>query len=69
MPIVITPQGEYIDDQTGMPADPKMIQQLDPRSSARQGELMGFQRMLDPRSVKVKTLNERLQKLLDPRNG
>jgi hypothetical protein len=51
MPIVITPQGEYIDDQTGMPADPKMIQQLDPRSSARQGELMGFQRMLDPRSV------------------
>ena len=41
MPIVITPSGEYVDDQTGMPVDPKMIQQLDPRSTARQGEVMG----------------------------
>ena len=71
MPIVITPQGEYIDDQTGMPADPKMIQQLDPRSSARQGELMGFQRMLDPRSVVREGENiERkvTDELLDPRS-
>ena len=51
MAIVITPSGEYIDDQTGMPADPRMIKQLDPRSTARQGEMMGLQRMLDPRSV------------------
>jgi hypothetical protein len=41
MPIVITPSGEYVDDQTGLPVDPKMIQQLDPRSTARQGEVMG----------------------------
>ena len=33
--------GEYVDDQTGLPVDPKMIQQLDPRSTARQGEVMG----------------------------
>jgi len=50
MPIVITPSGEYVDDQTGMPVDPRMIQQLDPRSSARQGEAMGGVN-LDPRSV------------------
>ena len=50
MPIVITPSGEYVDDQTGMPVDPKMIQQLDPRSSARQGEMMGGV-SLDPRSA------------------
>ena len=51
MPIVITPQGEYIDDQTGRPVDPRMIQQLDPQSSARQGEVMGGARNFDPRSV------------------
>ena len=50
MAIVITPSGEYVDDQTGMPVDPRMIQQLDPRSSARQGEAMGGVN-LDPRSV------------------
>ena len=50
MPIVITPSGEYVDDQTGMPVDPRMIQQLDPRSSARQGEMMGGV-SLDPRSA------------------
>jgi len=54
MPIVITPSGEYVDDQTGMPVDPKMIQQLDPQSTARQGEMMGgavVPQILDPRSV------------------
>lgn len=54
MPIVITPSGEYVDDQTGLPVDPKMIQQLDPRSTARQGEVMGgavMPQIPDPMSV------------------
>ena len=50
MAIVITSSGQYVDDQTGMPVDPRMIQQLDPRSSARQGEMMGGVN-LDPRSA------------------
>ena len=65
MPIVITPSGEYVDDQTGMPVDPRMIQQLDPRSSARQGELMGLQRMIDPRSV-VREGERMMPKEFDP---
>ena len=71
MPIVITPSGEYIDDQTGMPADPRMIKQLDPRSTARQGEMMGLQRMLDPRSVVREGENierKMTDELLDPRS-
>ena len=52
MATVITSSGQYVDDQTGRPVDPRMIQQLDPQSSARQGELMGFtDELLDPRSV------------------
>ena len=66
MPIVITPSGEYVDDQTGMPVDPRMIQQLDPRSSARQGELMGFaDESLDPRSV-VREGERMMPKEFDP---
>ena len=42
MSIVITPTGEYIDDQTGMA--------VDPQSTARGGEVMGGVN-LDPRSV------------------
>jgi len=51
MAIVITPNGQYVDDQTGMPVDPRLLNELlDPRSSARQGEVMGGAN-LDPRSV------------------
>ena len=64
MPIVITPSGEYVDDQTGMPVDPRMIQQLDPRSSARQGEAMGGVN-LDPRSV-VREGERMMPKEFDP---
>ena len=66
MAIVITPSGEYVDDQTGMPVDPRMIQQLDPRSSARQGEMMGFtDESLDPRSV-VREGERMMPKEFDP---
>jgi hypothetical protein len=64
MAIVITPSGEYVDDQTGMPVDPRMIQQLDPRSSARQGEAMGGVN-LDPRSV-VREGERMMPKEFDP---
>ena len=70
MPIVITPSGEYVDDQTGMPVDPRMIQQLDPRSSARQGEAMGGVN-LDPRSVVREgemTSGAVMPQTLDPRS-
>ena len=51
MAIVITPNGQYVDDQTGMPVDPRLLNELlDPRSSARQGEVMGGAN-LDPGSV------------------
>ena len=51
MPIVITPQGEYIDSETGNP----VMNPRDPGSVAREGEInaianMNMQR-LDPRSV------------------
>jgi len=70
MAIVITPSGEYVDDQTGMPVDPRMIQQLDPRSSARQGEAMGGVN-LDPRSVVREgemTSGAVMPQTLDPRS-
>ena len=47
MPIVITPTGEYIDDQTGRPFDPRsvvregeeMVRSFDPSSAVREGEM------------------------------
>ena len=58
MPIVITPTGEYIDDQTGRPFDPRsavregeriMPKEFNPRSVVREGEEMV--RSFDPSSA------------------
>ena len=63
MPIVITPTGQFINSETGNPVNlpPQRPdfgsggavnpQVLDPRSVARQGEVMGGARNFDPRSV------------------
>jgi hypothetical protein len=51
MPIVITPQGEYVDSETGNP----VMNPRDPGSVAREGEINAIANMdmqrLDPRSV------------------
>ena len=72
MPIVITPSGQYVDDQTGMPVDPRMIQQMT-GATLTDSEMQSDRPMQDPnlRNLNIPPMGQQeLQNMLtDPNMG